>query len=98
MPSDSGTPTDWLDARSHHVVNVDCPCAVEVAANRFLQRRRHPGHLDGESSVAEVLGSLRLLTELSPLDIGPRIDADTSHDPNLPDLVRAIRGALGLPT
>ena len=42
MPSDSGTPTDWLDAPSHHVVNVHCACALEVAASRFLQRRRHP--------------------------------------------------------
>ena len=98
MPSDSGTPTDWLDAPSHHVVNVHCACALEVAASRFLQRRRHPGHLDGESSAAEVLGSLRLLTELPPLDIGQRIDVDTSQEPNLTDVVRAIRGALELLT
>lgn len=93
MPSDSGTPTDWLDAPSHHVVNVHCGCELEVAASRFLQRRRHPGHLDGESS-ADVLASLRKLTQLPPLDIGPRIDVDTSEEPNLPDVVRAIHGAL----
>ena len=96
MPPDSGTPTDWLDAPSHHVVNVYCGCELEVAASRFLRRQRHPGHLDGESSSAEVLSSLRKLTQLSPLDIGPRIDVDTSYEPNLPDVVRAIRGVLGL--
>jgi Shikimate kinase len=95
MPADSGSPTDWLDAPSHHVVNVHCSCELEVAASRFLQRRRHPGHLDGESSSADVLSSLRQLTQLPSLDIGPRIDVDTSQEPNLPDVVRAIHDALG---
>jgi AAA domain len=94
MPSDSGTPTDWLDAPSHHVVNVHCACELEVAVSRFRQRQRHPGHLDGESSSAEVLVSLRTLTQLPPLDIGQRIDVDTSQEPNLTDVLRAIRGAL----
>ena len=94
MPSDSGTPTDWLDAPAHHVVNVHCACDLEVAASRFLQRQRHPGHLDGESSSADVFASLRKLTQLSPLDIGQRIDVDTAQEPNLTDVVRAIRGAL----
>jgi predicted kinase len=98
MPSDSGTPTDWLDAPSHHVVNVHCACALEVAASRFVHRRRHPGHLDGESSSAAVFMSLRTLTQLPPLDIGQRIDVDTSQEPNLTDVVRAIHGALQLLT
>jgi Shikimate kinase len=98
MPSDSATPTDWLDTPSHHVVNVQCVCELEVAASRFLQRRRHPGHLDGESSSAEVFVSLRRLTQLPPLAIGQRIDVDTSQEPNLTDVVRAIRGALALLT
>jgi uridine kinase len=63
------------------------------SAARFVQRRRHPGHLDGESS-ADVLLSLRKLTQLLPLDVGQRIDVDTSHEPNLTHVVRAIRDAL----
>jgi glucokinase len=98
MPADSGTPTDWLDARSHDVVNVHCACELEVAANRFLQRRRHPGHLDRESSAAQVLVSHQKLAQLPPLDIGQRIDVDTSHEPDLTEVVRAIRGALELLT
>ena len=94
MPSDSGTLTDWLDAASHHVINVHCACDLEVAASRFLQRRRHPGHLDGESSSADVLVRLQKLSQLPPLGIGQRIDVDTSQEPNLTDVVRAIRGAL----
>jgi glucokinase len=94
MPSDSGTPTAWLHAPSHGVVNVHCACELEVAARRFLQRQRHPGHLDGGSSAAEVLASLRKLAHLPPLDVGHRIDVDTSEEPNLTDVARAIRGAL----
>ena len=94
MPSDSGTPTDWLNVRAHHVVNVHCACDLDVAASRFLQRRRHPGHLDDESSSADVLESLRTLTHLPALDIGRRINVDTSQAPNLTDVVRAIRSAL----
>lgn len=96
MPSGSGTRTDWLGAPSHHVVNVHCVCDVEVAANRFLQRQRHPGHLDRESSAASVLVSLRTLTQLPLLDLGPRIDVDTSHEPRVGDVVRAIRDVLEL--
>ncbi len=95
MPSDPGTPTDWLTAPSHQVVNVHCACDLEVAASRFLQRRRHPGHRDGDASPAEVLASLRKLTQLPLLDIGPRIDVDTSQEPNLTDLVRTIHDVLG---
>jgi tRNA uridine 5-carbamoylmethylation protein Kti12 len=94
MRSDSGTPTDWLAVTSHHVVNVHCGCELDVAARRFLQRRRHPGHLDNESSSSEVLESLQELTQLPPLDIGQRIEVDTSQEPDLTAVVRAIRGAL----
>jgi glucokinase len=97
MPLHSGTPTDWLQAPLHQVVNVHCVCEPELAASRFLRRRRHAGHLDGESSYAEVLESLRELTRLVPLDIGQRIVVDTSQEPHLIDVVSAIRDALGDP-
>jgi hypothetical protein len=76
------------------VVNVHCACELEVAANLFLQRRRHPGHLDTGSSSADVLTSLRQLAQLPRLDIGQRIEVDTSREPDLTALVRAIRAAL----
>ena len=98
MPSDSGTPVDWLDAPSRHVVNVHCVCELDLAASRFLQRRRHAGHLDGDASFAEVSASLGRLAQLPPVNIAPRIDVDTSQEPNLQDVVRAIRDALELVT
>jgi len=68
---------------------VHCVCEPVVAAGRFLQRRRHPRHLDDESS-AEGLLSVRQLAQLPPLDIGQRIDVDTSQEPNVTDLVGAL--------
>ena len=94
MPSDSGTPNDWLKALSNHLVNVHCVCEPEIAASRFLQRRRHAGHRDGDSTYAQVLASFLSLTRLAPLDIAPQIDIDTSQEPSLDDVVRAVRGAL----
>jgi hypothetical protein len=38
------------------------------------------------------------LAQLPPLDIGRRIDVETSHEPNLTDVVRPISGALDLLT
>jgi hypothetical protein len=96
MPQDSGTPTNWLEAPSYGVIHVHCVCELDIAASRFCHRRRHPGHLDSESSFVEVLESLRRLTQLPPFEIGHRIDVDTSKEPNVADVARAIRGALTL--
>ena len=94
MPSDSGTSTAWLHASSQRLVNVQCMCESEIAASRFVHRQRHPGHLDGESSHADVRASLRALARLAPLDISQRIEVDTSAEPNLDEIVGAIRCAL----
>jgi glucokinase len=96
MPPDSGTPIDWLASPSHRLVNVHCVCEPDVAAGRFVDRRRHPGHLDGESSASEVLASLRGLARLPPLDIAPRIDVDTSAAPDATAVARQISRALKL--
>jgi predicted kinase len=95
MPSDSGTPADWVSVLSRRignaVVNVHCTCALETAAERFLQRKRHPGHLDGAASYPEFLASLQKLARLGPLDIGHRVLVNALQDPNLEDVVREIQ-------
>jgi glucokinase len=95
MPADSGTPTAWLAIPTHHVVNVHCACEPEIAASRLLQRHRRPGHLDADMSSAEVLASLQRLVRLPALDIGHRIEVNTSQEPDLTDIVRVIRHAIG---
>jgi glucokinase len=79
MPANSGTPTGWLREYSSHVVNVHCVCKPELAAGRFLHRKRHDGHLDGATSYADVLASLRTIADLGPLDIGQRVSPQSTN-------------------
>jgi predicted kinase len=90
MTPDSGTPTGWLSGLSDHVINLHCFCAPEVAAARFMQRTRHPGHLDAGLSEAEVVESIRATARLGTPDIVPRIQVDTSGEPDLDAVVREI--------
>ncbi|MGE3402841.1 MAG: AAA family ATPase [Vicinamibacterales bacterium] len=94
MPEDSGSHADWLRATSHRVVVVQCVCPPEVAAARFLERRRHPGHLDGERTRAQILSSLRALSALGTLAVGPVLHVDMTGSLAIGDLVRDIRNML----
>jgi hypothetical protein len=78
MAADSGTSTHWLQGLSDLVVHVQCVCAPEIAAKRYLERKRHAGHLDGHATYSGILTSLQALAALGALDVGPRIDVDTS--------------------
>jgi hypothetical protein len=77
MPPDSGTPTEWLFDLSELIVHVRCICPAEVAAERFTSRTRHPGHLDGLRTYAEVLAAIRALPHIASLNLGEVIDVDT---------------------
>jgi hypothetical protein len=90
----SGTPTDWLSRLSDQIVNIHCICEVQTAAERVLGRTRHPGHLDGQKSLSEIVASLRMLSTLGYLNIGLRIDVDTTVEPGAADLLRRVRAAL----
>ncbi len=94
MPLNSGTPTSWLTKLSDRVVNVHCECSAEVAAERFIQRKRHARHQDGEKLPSEILVSIRAVARLGRLDIGPRVDVDTSQTPQLDALLPAVYRAL----
>jgi AAA domain len=94
MPPDSGTPIAWLAEVSDIVVLVQCVCPPELAAARFVRRRRHPGHLDTEAMYEQVLESLEALTSLGSLPIRPGITVDTSKELNAAVVVRDIRAAI----
>ena len=94
MPSNSGTSTHWLAQLSAPVVNLHCDCEPEVGAARFLQRKRHPGHLDVEASPEEILASLRRMGHLPPLNIQRRINVDTLQEPALAEVAGKILHAL----
>ncbi len=91
MAPDSGTPTEWLQARLDRLVNVHCACDPEIAADRFVRRRRHPGHRDDRSNYPDIVGDFRRLAALEPVALGTRIDVDTSIEPDLESLVRRVR-------
>lgn len=78
MAPDSGTPTEWLAGLSNRIVNLHCTCALEIAVERCLQRNRHPGHLDVQASRAEVMASIAAVSSMGYLEIGQRIEVDTS--------------------
>lgn len=91
MAADSGTPTAWLLELSKLLVHVRCVCSPETAAARFLQRKRHAGHLDGSATFADVLRGLRSQAHLGALDIGPRVDADTTGENDIDGVIGEIR-------
>jgi glucokinase len=97
MPTDSGTPADWLPALSSRIVNLHCQCPTAIAAARYCQRWRHPGHLDGLMSPDEVLAQIQRVAGVKPLEIGARVECDTSFEVDVPFLARSISKALGEP-
>lgn len=93
MPEDSGTSIEWIAGLSAPVVSVRCVCDVETAAARFIQRTRHPGHLDDGRSHPEILASIRALAVLPAIAVGEQIDVDTSREPELTALMSTIHAA-----
>jgi len=94
MSAESGTPVDWLSGLSNRMVNLHCVCPAEVAAARFIQRKRHPGHLDNARTSDQILASIRAIGHLPPLGIEPRVEVDTSVQFDDQDLAGRILQAL----
>jgi glucokinase len=96
MPTDSGTPAGWLSSLSSRIVNLHCKCPAAIAAERYCRRLRHPGHLDGLVSPDEVLTQIQRVAGLKPLEIGVRLECDTSLEVDIPLLARSISEAFGV--
>jgi predicted kinase len=94
MALNSGTSTARLSELDAAIVHVECACRPEVAARRFLERRRHLGHLDDQRSFDEVLESLDAHARLGHVSIEPRLVVDTSREPPIEELLRNIQEAL----
>ena len=93
MPLTSGTPTTWISELSGKVVNVHCKCSTELSASRFARRTRHPGHLDHPRSYEDILDSIRQVASFGTLDLGPRIEVDTSRAPDLAVVLNEVDNA-----
>lgn len=74
---ESGTPTSWLNALPGPVIEMYCACSAETAAERFLARQRHCGHLDDQKNPADVAAGFVQLESLGHLGVGALIRVDT---------------------
>jgi adenylylsulfate kinase-like enzyme len=90
----SGTPTDWITSVSQRIVEVHCVCDPEIAATRYLNRARHPGHLDSVKRREDVLSSFRRLAAVGALGLGKLLQVDTANEIDLDSVVREVKALL----
>ncbi len=91
----SGTPSEWLADLPAPVVQVHCRCAVETAVERFLSRRRHPGHLDSVRSRESLRREFAALADAVPIPDGVVVAVDTERQVDTDLLAEQLRGFAG---
>jgi adenylate kinase family enzyme len=91
---ESGTPSDWLADEFERLVEVSCICTPSVAVARFLERTRHPGHMDSQSDVNELEMRMSLWAARFPLGLGALIEVNTQQTVDTIALSRRIQAIL----
>ena len=86
----TGTPTEWISSLSGALIELHCICPAKVAAERFLSRKRHEGHLDHLKTHDQVLESFQRFAIHGPLGIGRLIQVDTENDVELSSVLSEI--------
>ncbi|WP_424247161.1 AAA family ATPase [Collimonas pratensis] len=86
---ESGTQTDWLASLPGVIVEIYCRCGADIAARRFLERQRHPGHIDSRWSYTELLASFSEQASLGPLSAGEILEINTEREVDF-DLLLAL--------
>lgn len=94
--SSSGTPTEWLRQAFVTIVELRCLCPPALAAQRFVERKRHPGHHDETRSYEEVLKWMTGYESELPLGVGTLEEVDTSGEVTLPALTANLRQMVGI--
>lgn len=90
----TGTPTDWLSVVFETVVEVHCICDPAIAATRFINRKRHIGHLDRTRSPDEVMTWMSSLSSGYPLGIGAIVSVDSKLPCDVDDVSGRIEVVL----
>jgi hypothetical protein len=90
--SESGTPTEWLSSLAGELVEMHCVCSPRVAATRFVSRKRHAGHLDGQKSLAAVQASFEAQASLGPLKLGRVLEVNTEVSLRAGELLARLAG------
>jgi len=88
--SKSGTPTDWLAKKFPRIIELYCTCPTEEAAERFLNRERHPGHLDDIRKPDEITEWLIEYEKHLPLSLGTLAPVETCVEEPLDILIARI--------
>lgn len=88
--AESGTPLDWLSMLPGLRIELYCRCPAPLAAERFLARRRHPGHLDELKTSDEILSSFEQQSALGPLGVGRLIEINTQSEVSISPLLEQI--------
>ena len=94
MQGPSGTPVDWLEESYRTVIELYCDCAVEVAAERFKSRTRHPGHLDSRRNLAETAEWLQGYQAHLPVGIGEQISVNSFGAVDIDSIAQEIKRIL----
>lgn len=93
--ANSGTPVSWLTSLPGPLVEVHCVCPPEVAAARFLARKRHPGHCDDRHSEATLVSKFVEQAKLGPLGVGQLVEVDSDLPADRAALADRVRGLVG---
>jgi hypothetical protein len=80
---DTGTPIEWLSSLPGVAVELHCVCSPHIAAERFMTRQRHEGHLDLLKTHAELLTSFEEQSALGPLGLGRLVQVNTERSVEL---------------
>jgi len=89
----SGTPIEWLATLPGSCVEVHCRCSPVVATERFIARKRHPGHLDSRWSYPELLATFTQQASFGPLGFGRLIEVQTEGTLEVAALLRSLKEA-----
>lgn len=87
----SGTPTNWLVHSGRRIIEVFCHCSNEVAIQRFILRKRHPGHLDASRKIEDLTLEFEIFADQLPLDIGHLVKISTEQDFEINDLTKHLK-------
>jgi adenylylsulfate kinase-like enzyme len=89
-----GTASDWLGDTFSKVFEVYCDCSIKVATNRFTNRVRHKGHVDGSKTSIEVEAWLSDYAVHLPIGIGERITVNSESENWKDEIKNALQRGL----
>jgi hypothetical protein len=97
VAGESGTPTGWLRSLPGKLVEAHCACSPATAAERFLSRKRHEGHLDRDKRKEDLTAAFEQLAAHGPLGLGPLVTIDTGQAVDLELVSRELEDHFRMP-